>query len=157
MDDLKVVLYIVVAIIWVVYNNYKKISEASKKRDLTKPFGEIIQENWPKVSSPSRKSVVTKKLPSTNKGILIDQTGKLQRPVLKVRDPLKREKLASRSKLEKSFLKTKEGGSTQPSKIVHFEDDENESYVLNPVVAEIRNADLRKAIVLSEILKRPYY
>ncbi len=47
MDDLKVVLYIVIAIIWVVYNNYKKISDASKKRDYSKPPAEVIQENWP--------------------------------------------------------------------------------------------------------------
>ena len=42
MDDLKIILYVVVAIIWVVYNNYRKISEASKKRNLTQPPREPV-------------------------------------------------------------------------------------------------------------------
>ena len=41
MDDLKIILYVVVAIIWVVYNNYRKITDASKKRDLSKPQPDI--------------------------------------------------------------------------------------------------------------------
>src|SRR5688572_11879783 len=47
MDDFKIVFYIIVAIAWVVYSNYKKISEEAKKRNPAKRPPEVIQENWP--------------------------------------------------------------------------------------------------------------
>src|SRR5688572_15500707 len=60
MDDLKIVFYVLVAIIWVVYNNYKKITDASRKRDLSKPPDEVIQENWPRKRQEAPKPVARK-------------------------------------------------------------------------------------------------
>lgn len=50
----------------------------------------------------------------------------------------------------------REGGSIQPSKMVQFEEPHLEIMVANPWAEAIRNADFRTAIVLSEVLKRPY-
>jgi hypothetical protein len=58
--------------------------------------------------------------------------------------------------LKKNVLTVHEGGSTKPSKVVHFEDQTSVQFEFNPVVEEIRNMDLKKAIILSEVLKRPY-
>ncbi|MBL0343478.1 MAG: hypothetical protein IPP71_23045 [Bacteroidetes bacterium] len=163
MDDLKVVLYIVVAIIWVVYNNYKKIAEASKKRNFSKPPAEIIQENWPKTAPtvlktvpPVLKTTTARKTQYVEKQSERTASRMLQKEAIKVRDPIKRVPLASRSKMEKTFLNSREGGTTQPSKVAYFEEAQTELYTWNPVVDQIKNTDMKTAIILSEILKRPY-
>ena len=156
MDDLKVVFYIVVAIIWVVYNNYKKISQASKSRDISKPPPEVIRENWPKVEMPRETSTRKFTQPIDKQGNYPTRKA-IIRPVIKARDPLRREPIISKQRKVSTYTTLNEGGTIKPSKVVHFEDDQNGLNEPNLVVEQIRNTDLRKAIILSEILKRPYY
>lgn len=155
MDDLKVVFYIVVAIIWVVYNNYKKISQASKKRDISKPAGEIIPENWPKVELPRSKRS-PRNLQSPAKQVIPSERKSLVKQTLKVREPLKREPVSERSRKSEKYESIIEGGMTKPSKVVHFEEAQKGTDEPNLVVEQIRNTDFRRAILLSEILNRPY-
>ena len=154
--DLKIVLYIIVAIIWVVYNNYKKIADASKKRDYSKPPPEVIQENWPKSIPNTRKASIPRINQPVEKPVVRKTSGTLYKETITAREPLKRHSLVSASKIHKRNSTFREGGSTQPSKIVHFEDEEIKWLEPNLLVEEIRNTDMRKAIILSEILKRPY-
>src|SRR6187399_740756 len=88
MDDLKIAFYVVVAIAWVVYNNYKKISEASRKRDLSKPPDEVIQENWPgkKQASPKPvarkiKEIIEKQIPEKGRMVLERQPMPYRKPI----------------------------------------------------------------------------
>ena len=157
MDDLKVVLYIVVAIIWVVYNNYRKLSEANKKRDLKKPPPELIQENWPRETvnkpgpiNPPKRQVIDKQASKTEKPVLV-------RTPLPVRRSLKRPSLAS--KPEQAIIPSlyREGGITTPSKVVHFEEPDFDEVDHHPIFRTMKSMDLKHAIVISEILKRPYY
>lgn len=155
MDELKVVFYIVVAIIWVVYNNYKKISDASRKRDFSKPTKEVIAENWPKVELP-RKNTVGKNLKQFEKQSVNTPKPLLSRPPLKSREPLRRATLTQKPVQSLSNRIPVEGGILEPSKIAHFEEVQLSSEEPNLIVEEIRNVDMRRAIILSEILKRPY-
>lgn len=157
MDDLKVVLYIVVAIIWVVYNNYRKLSEASKKRDLKKPPPEVIQENWPRETvnkpgpfTPPQRQIVDKQTSKTGKPVM-------ERSSMPSRRPLKRTPIAS--KREQIIIPSyrREGGTTLPSKVAHFEEPVTSESDHHPIFQTLKSMDLKHAIVISEILKRPYY
>ncbi|MFM7080334.1 MAG: hypothetical protein ACKOYC_11175 [Bacteroidota bacterium] len=144
MDDLKIVLYIVGAIIWLLYKNYQKVSEQSKTRDISKPY----EEEAVPVPSPS----VTKPKPQPARSS--------PRPT-PIRTPksteFQRNYAANRAAKQQSQVVPVEGGSTKPSQNVRFEEpDAPETSWNNPIAEEIRNADFRKAFVLSEVLQRPY-
>lgn len=156
-NDLKIVLYIVGAIIWLIYNNYKKVAEETRKRDPSKPVGEVIEENWPKEpeapKSAPRKSPVPKVLRKKPEPVPVPARKEV--PVMK-RVALSKPRMSSayQSAFQRSAVS--EGGSLQPSKMVKFEDPLTEQTPSNPWVEALRNADMRTAIVFSEIFKRPY-
>ena len=50
----------------------------------------------------------------------------------------------------------REGGAIQPSKIVQFEETLTVTEYANSVLSDLRDGDMQKAIIYSEILKRPY-
>jgi len=161
-DDLKIVFYIIVAIVWMVYNNYKKLSEQSSKRDPSAPpAGEVIEENWPKEPTVVRKPETTVARKSSLPKILRKKEERIPVPVRTApvpmkRTPLYKERLSS-SKSNNMFLtSSREGGSMQPSKVVRFEEPHHETMVANPWAEAVRNADFKTAIILSEVLKRPY-
>jgi len=156
MDDLKVVLYIVVAIIWVVYNNYKKLSEASKKRDLKKPPPEVIQENWPRETYKKPSPV-----PAAPKQVIEKQTTKRVRPVLErqpipSRRPIQRTSVATRLVTTRPPAYAIEGGTTTPSKVVQFEESTASESDQHPLLQALKSMDLKQGILMAEILKRPY-
>jgi hypothetical protein len=162
MDDLKIVFYIIVAIVWMVYNNYRKLSEQSSKRDPSAPPpGDVIEENWPKEPPVARKPEPTViKKPSLPK-VLRKREVPVPVPVRTAPSPMKRaplykERLSS-SKSNNMFLTAgREGGAMQPSKMVQFEEPHQVLQVPNPWAEAVRNADFRTAMILSEVLKRPY-
>ena len=154
MDDLKVILYVVVAIIWVVYNNYKKISEASKKRNLSLPQ-QTSEPVPPKTKLPQ--SVPAKR---TEREVIEKQPRKLFREAVSrkpvpVPSPLRRKPRTERPSFISTSFST-EGGSIAPSKIVKFEEPTTPVQVLHPILQAFRNTDLRAAIIMGEVLKRPY-
>ena len=156
MDDLKIVLYIIVAIIWVVYNNYKKLGEASKKRDFTKMPGEVIPENWPK--SPAKP--IRPEVPAPRK-VIEKQSTREARPVLErkplpQRNPIRRPVLASRQRATVPAVYSSEGGQINPSKIVQFEEQTVIYEEPNTFLNNLRSTDIRQAFIWSEVLKRPY-
>ncbi len=169
MDDLKVVLYIVIAIIWVVYNNYKKISQASKKRDISRPPDEVIQENWPKTTQqPARpviqkpRQILEKQIPKTSRPIL-ERTPlpsrkpiSLERTPLPSRKPIRKTSLIEKKETLKAYPRSREGGITTPSKVVQFEEPAYSETDQNSLVSALRSMDLRHGIIMAEILKRPY-
>ncbi|MBK8413683.1 MAG: hypothetical protein IPL22_03600 [Bacteroidetes bacterium] len=165
MDDLKVILYIVGAIIWVVYNNYRKIMNESKKRNPSQPApqAEVIppykapttekpqqvprrQSNT--VPKPSRQT-----MPAPTRKPLRESV----RPSLASgRKPLVASRLSQQKKNEVSMNYNREGGAIQPSKIVQFEETLTVTEYANSVLSDLRDGDMQKAIIYSEILKRPY-
>jgi len=162
MDDLKIVFYIVVAIVWMVYNNYRKLSEQSSKRDPSaSPPGEVIEENWPKEPPVMKRPDPTETRKPSLPKVLRKREQPVPIPVLKAPSPMKRaplykERLSS-SKNNNMFLTSRrEGGTKQPSKMVRFEEPHHETLVANPWAEAVRNADFRTAIILTEVLKRPY-
>jgi hypothetical protein len=153
LEDLKIVFYVLVAIVWVVYNNFKKIKDASQKRDYTKPPPEIIQENWPKTieKKPAVKTVVIKEKPVQRS---VDEP--LKRPVLVRRNHLRQERqpLPVRQKIVRPAIA--EGGNIKPSKLVQFQDEPEVELSENVLLQELKNTSFRQAFIWSEILKRPY-
>jgi hypothetical protein len=156
MDDLKMVFYIVVAIIWVIYNNYKKITKAAQERNPAKPTPDVITENWPPVNFP-RESPVIEKRQTVERQKVSHPRAKIVKEPLKGRDPIRKFSTVSRSSKSTSYRTAPEGGSIQPSKIVHFEDESFGFETPNLVLEEIRNTDMRRAVILSEVLKRPNF
>ncbi len=156
MDDLKVVLYVVVAIIWVIYNNYKKISDASKKRDPSKPPAEVIKENWPKPQPPPTRRVTQSQRKVSEKQIPQQERPVLERIPLPQRPPIRRQPLASRSRTKSPVFQRTEGGSVKPSKVVQFEEQEMETEIPNPLLSALRTTDAKQGIIWAEVLKRPY-
>lgn len=156
MEDLKIVAYVVVAIVWVVYNNYKKISAASKKRDFSKPPLEVIKENWPAIPAKP----IRKPLPVSNETLEKQPRviGKrvLERKALPQRLPVRKTVSSSRVSQPQSKYRSIEGGIISPSKVVHFEEQDDIEEVPNPLLAAIRNMDFRQGFIWSEVLKRPY-
>ncbi len=156
MDDLKIVLYVVVAIIWLVYNNYKKISETNKKRDASKPYDEVPQENWPK-SAPAPEPQPSKKQTVRPLSKPVHSSGESRKSAsASTRELVRKQTSVKRSGTSSEILMPREGGLTQPSKLVHFEEPVKSDEEQNYLAEEIRNADFRKAIILSEVLQRPY-
>jgi len=157
MDDLKIVLYIVGVIAWVVYNNYKKIKSASSKRDFSKPPSEVIPENWPRLpqkpirtESPVTREVTEKYNPREVRKVL-------ERPVLVQRKPIRKPAITIQKRPVAANIAITEGGSTRPSKVVQFEEQDNMSEEPNALLTAIRNMDIRQGIVMAEVLKRPNY
>ena len=152
MDDIKIVLYILAAIAWVIFNNYKKLSETHRKRDSSKPPPDIIPENFPPVSeTPDWKKLEPE--PSPRK---ITMAGE---PVKAKRTPFPRHSISQRkSKPARSafFNQEHEGGEIIPSQIVHFEEGQNLAITPHPIIEYMHSGDLRSAVLLSEILRRPY-
>ncbi|MBL7913785.1 MAG: hypothetical protein JNL49_01950 [Bacteroidia bacterium] len=165
MDDLKVILYIVGAIIWVVYNNYRKIMDESKKRNPAKPVPQEVP------APPIQMPPVSKTQQTTRR-----QTNALPKPArqsspVPTRKPLRESarpslasgrkpmiapRLSQQKKNEVSMNYNLEGGAIQPSKIVQFEETLTVSEYGNSVLNDLRDGDMQKAIIYSEILKRPY-
>lgn len=156
MDDLKMVFYIVVAIIWVIYNNYKKITKAAQERNPAKPDPEVIAENWPPMNFPREAAVLEKKQPIERQKVSHPRAKIVKEP-LKGREPIRKSAMVSRASKSTSYRTVPEGGYTQPSKMVHFEDDSLFEETPNLVLEEIRNTDMRRAVILSEVLKRPNF
>lgn len=154
MDDLKVILYVVIAIAWMIYNNYKKVGDASKKRDPSQPIPEVIEENWPK-ETPYEPPQSTKRQYVETISDQVNENRVPKRDKLK-RQPLKKAGILPRKRKEPLFLSTHEGGSTQPSLIVQFDDNDSEDELEVNWVHKIRNADFKQGIIMTEILQRPY-
>lgn len=156
MEDFKVVLYIVVALVWVIYNNYKKITKASADRDPSKPFKEIIQENWPKI--PSKPVIGNLPLPEKvkEKPVLRETRKVLERRPIPERKPIRQQKRSERTTEKIPVYQTAEGGILQPSKVVQFEEQVVGYDEPHPLLNAIRNMDIREGIVLAEVLRRPY-
>ncbi len=156
MDDLKVVLYIVVAIIWVIYNNYKKINDAARKRDPSKPPAEVIQENWPKPQPAPARRTLPKPGKVVEKQSSVPARPILERQPLPQRQPMRRQPLASRSRPTSPVFQRAEGGSVKPSKVVQFEEQEIQSEQPNALLTALLTTDARQGIIWAEVLKRPY-
>jgi hypothetical protein len=144
LDDLKVILYVVGAIAWLLYKNYQKVREQSRQRDVSKPFeDEVLEPPKPIPSVPSPTVVKTVRTPS--------------RPI-KPKPPVnQRTSAQSYREQSVSHVTPVEGGVIKPSESVRFEDPVTpEISWNNPIAEEIRSADFRKAFILSEVLQRPY-
>ncbi len=72
------------------------------------------------------------------------------------RKPLVASRLSQQKKNEVSMNYNREGGAIQPSKIVQFEETLTVTEYANSVLSDLRDGDMQKAIIYSEILKRPY-
>jgi hypothetical protein len=149
MDDLKVVLYVVGAIIWLLYKNYQKESEKSKTRDISKPYEE---EYAPAPPEPVVIAPAPKPRPQPARSIPRPTLSRPSKPT-----EIQRSYSSSRVSAQQPQVIPMEGGSIKPSDSVRFDEPESpEISWNNPIAEEIRNADFRKAFILSEVLQRPY-
>ncbi len=154
MDDLKVILYVVIALIWVVYNNYKKLSEAARKRDLKKPSVETSSDR----SFEQKPAPVP--MPKKSREIIVKQRGKALKEIL-VRKPVPVPATGQQKyfKERPAFITTSfntEGGVVTPSKIVNFEETSETKNYRNPILDALKSMDLKSGIIMAEVLKRPY-
>jgi hypothetical protein len=152
MEDLKIVLYIVAAIGWVIYNNYRKITSEAAKRDVRRPVSEIPTENWP-VDRPVKTII-----PDTIKEVSrkpVPARAALPRP-----QPIRRQSLVKKKTpvaVPEIQVSAPEGGRVLASSqvtftAVHDHVEENE----HPWLKEFRSGtDWRKMLVGAEILQRP--
>jgi hypothetical protein len=148
-EDLKVIVYIVVAIGWVIYNNYKKITRDAAKRNPQRPVSETPNENWPPF--PFEEPKPAERMPEPI-------------PVPAKRQPARKQFLHKlpKSEVTSGFLSSDipgtEGGSVKPSGVVQFSKvPEHEPEQEHPWLAEFRSGtDWRKMIIGAEILQRPY-
>lgn len=162
MDDLKIAFYIIGAIVWFVYNNYKKFQAEAAKRDFSKPVKNADVPAVEQIPPPVKPRHFTA---TQRKSVLVPRDSKPSKQVVSdvPRKHLSGERvpLVARAKLKKStFLSQEnaipEGGVLVPSKIVHFEDEPQVAEVENPYLMALRSGDIRQAVVYAEILKRPY-
>ena len=154
MDDLKVILYVVVALIWVIYNNYKKLSEAARKRDLKKPSIETTTDR----SIEQKPAPVP--MPKKSRELIVKQREKALKEIL-VRKPVSVPATGQQKTFKErpAFITTSfssEGGAVTPSKIVNFEETSETKNYRNPILESLRSMDLRSGIIMAEVLKRPY-
>lgn len=144
LDDLKIILYIVGAIAWLLYKNYQKATEQSKQRDFSKPFEDEVIE-------PEKKPIPIP-VPPVVKSARPNPRPVRTKPAQSPRKPLR----AAREQQPVNELLV-EGGAVKPSESVRFDDPgSSEISWNNPIAEEIRGADFRKAFILSEVLQRPY-
>lgn len=152
MEDFKIILYVLAAFAWMIFKNYEKIKKDSASRDLSKPT------EAQKPDSSFSPTVLPK--PSPTKKTISAPIPSRKPPVKAVekRKTLVRPSMTTRSKTNIERVPVIEGGRIRPSASVQFEELETEPQSLqNPIAEQIRNADFRQAIVLSEILQRPNY
>lgn len=151
MEDFKIVLYVLAAFAWMIFKNYEKIKKDTASRDLSKPA------EAQKTEAPINPPALPKSIPS--KRPIAAPIPSRKPPIAKVekRKTLVRPALTTRSRTNIEQVPVVEGGFTKPSTFVQFEEVEVETSSLqNPIAEQIRNADFRQAIVLSEVLQRPY-
>jgi hypothetical protein len=154
MEDLKIVLYIVAAIGWVIYNNYKKITNEASKRDVRRPVSEIPTENWP-IDRPVKTTIpeVIKEVPRQPVPV---------RPAIKRPQPIRRQSLIAKKgpvAIPEIQMSAPEGGRVLASSQVTFtEVHDNVVENEHPWLEEFRSGtDWRKMLVGAEILQRPTY
>lgn len=148
--EFKVVLYIIIGVFWVIFNNYQKIKNQAAERDISKPPAELkpMPSNGPTVLTKSAPKPTVSQNPSRT-----STTGLAEN-----RKTMVKNVLGSRTRTSTWQNTILEGGSIKPSTSVQFADVEAEgSSLQNPIAEQIRNADFRQAIVLSVILQRPNY
>lgn len=143
-EDFKLIFYIVVAIGWVIFKNFRKITKEAQGRDFTKPVNQSPAENWPPVKMETPAPVpVPKPVP----------TPKVKRQFLH-KQPIRQ----SRQTFLTSDIPPVEGGVQKPSSSAVFATaPEPGSESIHPWLEEFRTGmDWRKAMVAAEILQRPY-
>lgn len=155
-NDLKIIFYIVVAIIWVVYNNYRKIAGESRKRNPSRPPDEVIRENWPTVSGEQRDQ-----RPPPSPTVITETVKRKVQPVAVASRPKPAKKSAQRQTedalaLASMLNPTAEGGRIKPSGMVHFEEPSMAIGEQSALLDRVRHTDLQTAFLWSEILKNPY-
>lgn len=155
-NDLKIILYIVVAIVWVVYNNYRKIAGESRKRNPSRPPDEVIRENWPTVSGESQDKRIAPAPPVTRKPVT-PKVAPLTIPAM-----ARTAKALSQRQTEESLASASmvnpaaEGGRNKPSGLVHFEEPLMAPVEHSTLVEHLRHTDLQTVFLWSEIFKNPY-
>jgi hypothetical protein len=152
MDDLKIVLYLVAAIGWVIYNNFRKITAENRKRDSKRPpVSESPTENWPSWPEAPKPAKEVVKMPEPR----IKKVEPVKKPVVKSR-PVR---VPVPDPVPVPVLAVAEGGNIKPSSRVVFEmAHENVAEHEHPWLAEFRSGtDWRKMLVATEILQRPVH
>lgn len=151
MEDFKIVLYVLAAFAWMIFKNYEKIKKDTASRDLSKPA------EAQKTEVPANPPSLPKSIPSKRPIAAPIPSRKPPIATVEKRKTLVRPALTTHTRANIAQVPMVEGGSTKPSTFVQFEEVEAETSSLqNPIAEQIRNADFRQAIILSEILQRPY-
>lgn len=157
MDELKIIFYILIGLGWFILKNYRKVTQ-------NRPV--INNPTQVTVPQPEQKKVVeqaakTTRQPSDNKKDTVFTNKRKEDPGLphKLKHILK-DTEGKESKIAKPFLIPEK--NQQP--VVDFNiENKNSEFVLeelkyaNEDEFDLKKIDLRKAIIYSEILKRPEY
>ncbi len=155
MDDLKIVLYLVVTVLWLFLNNYKKIQKQARERKLAMPQQDTAAPEAEFNTSPAPAKSENKSMKEIRK--------ELQMKDLKGRHSAKSKKDTAfkfqghrddPNKYQEIIIR--EGGDFLASEKVNFKIAPAKEDYENHLLEEINETDWKKAVVLSEILNRPY-
>ncbi|HEX5001361.1 MAG TPA: hypothetical protein VFW78_02605 [Bacteroidia bacterium] len=146
--EFKVVMYLVIAIGWVIFNNYRKIVKEHEKRGSGKRTPSL-PENWPSTSFPEPVPA-----PSSSKPVTVTTSSP---KVLKPKLQKNIKKSTPRTSQPTYSNLPVEGGYSIPSNQVHFS-EQNTADVPHPILEWLQSGtDWQKVLVGSEILQRPYH
>src|SRR5688572_10003778 len=142
----KTILYIVFAVLWLVYNIYtgiQKRKNLQKKADpVQKPLSERTEREIfpsPKKGNAPKRKVTETKVPSTSQEVFVDEAA--------YSSEIESEEALYQKPGWKSGNSTVERKQTSGPETAHSEEEE-------PLLTEV---DLRQAIIYSEIINKPKY
>ena len=158
MDDLKIIFYIVVTILWFFYNNYRKVQKKARERDITESPGPIENEqdepfDWEREFFPSEtqekkpeplvKELTTRELQPPNTELQESTVPKSTIP-------------ASQNDLKSIFDPSKlHGTERRPEKVISRKISARRQKKKKPLY-DLKGTNWKKAVIISEVLNPPY-
>jgi len=146
--EFKVIMYLVIALGWVIFNNYRKIVKEHEKRGSGRK-APALPENWPSSTTPEPIPASSSSKPVT----VVTSSQKVIKPRLQSKA------IKSASRLQRTTYSSLpvEGGYSTPSLQVHFS-EQNSSEEPHPILEWLQSGTAwQKVFVGSEILQRPYH
>ena len=154
MDDIKIIFYLVVTLLWFFFNNYRKIQKQARERKKNQPEKEPTAEpetpefDWEQVFGEGRH---TTEAPDFETETIKEAS---QRPRT-FRSGEASRKLPERKQLDLP-VSLNEGAESKPTKRTNFKRSLRKRVSNSNRSKKIRRSNWKKAVVLSEVLHPPY-
>jgi len=158
MDDLKIIFYIVVTILWFFYNNYRKVQKKARERDISDSPDPIEKEpetpfDWEKDFFPTE-SVEQKPEPVTKELITnkLPEQKRVLKPLIsseRTRPTLHYDVKPGLSSIQRGDNLTLLNKEVSPIKLPKRRKNKNPLY-------DLKRTNWKKAVIISEVLNPPY-